>query len=104
LFQFRTGHIPTNKHLHRISKVPPPICSSCHQKNESVYHFILECTAYARLRNAMRTSLRTRSCTLANLLNDRKHAKKLLTFIAQTKRFVTTFGDVTPPADRSESR
>ncbi|KAG2036260.1 hypothetical protein BDR03DRAFT_866465, partial [Suillus americanus] len=104
LFQLRTGHVPLNKHLHRISKAPSPTCTACHQKNESVYHFILECPAHARPRNAMRTALGTNACTLANLLHNRKHVKKLLTFIAQTKRFATTFGDVTPPPDRRENR
>ncbi|KAG2742523.1 hypothetical protein P692DRAFT_201795598 [Suillus brevipes Sb2] len=29
LIQLRTGHIPLNKHLHRISKAPSPLCPSC---------------------------------------------------------------------------
>jgi len=104
LFQLRTGHVSLNKHLHRITKAPSPICEACNQKNESVYHFILECPAYTRHRNAMRTSMGTNPLTLTNLLNNRKHIKKLLTFIAQTKRFVTTHGDVSPPAERREER
>lgn len=102
LLQLRTGHVPLNKHLHRIAKLPSPICSSCQQKEESVYHYILECPAFIRPRNILRKSLGTRNLTLKELLNDRKAIRKLLTFVAQTKRFQTTFGDVTPPKEREE--
>ncbi|KAG1858630.1 hypothetical protein C8R48DRAFT_539416, partial [Suillus tomentosus] len=92
--QLRTGHVPLNKHLHHIAKLPSPICSSCHQKEESVHHYILECPAFIRPRNILRKSLGTRNLTLKELFNDRKAIRKLLTFVAQTKRFQTTFGDV----------
>ena len=48
LFQLRTGHIPLNKHLHCITKVPTPICQQCHQREETVHHFLLVCPSYAR--------------------------------------------------------
>jgi hypothetical protein len=53
LFQLRTGHVPLNKHLHCILKAPSSICEACNQKNESIYHFILECPVYMCHRNAM---------------------------------------------------
>ncbi|KAG2121945.1 hypothetical protein DEU56DRAFT_692387, partial [Suillus clintonianus] len=94
IFQLRSGHVPLNKHLHRTAKAPSPTCSSCRQKEESVFHFILECPTHTFHRNAMRTALKTRKCDLKTLLNDRKATKPLLTYIAKTKRFQTLFGDV----------
>jgi hypothetical protein len=44
------------------------------------------------------------SLTLTNLLNNHKHIKKLLSFIAQTKCFITTHGDVIPPAEHRGER
>ncbi|KAG2051246.1 hypothetical protein BDR06DRAFT_866575, partial [Suillus hirtellus] len=94
LLQLRTEHTPLNKHLHHIAKLQSPTCSSCHQKEESVYHYILECPAFIRPRNILRKSLGTQDLTLKKLLNDRKAIRKLLIFAAQTKHFQSTFGDV----------
>ncbi|KAG2120457.1 uncharacterized protein F5147DRAFT_560863, partial [Suillus discolor] len=94
LLQLRTDHVPLNKHLHRIAKLPSPICSSCHQKEGSVYYYILECPAFIRPCNILRKTLGTCDLTLKKLLNDQKAICKLLTFIVQTKHFHATFGDV----------
>ncbi|KAG2029191.1 hypothetical protein BDR03DRAFT_881577 [Suillus americanus] len=40
LIQLRTGHIPLNKHLHRISRSPSPTCPACEEREESVHHWI----------------------------------------------------------------
>ncbi|KAG2040391.1 hypothetical protein BDR03DRAFT_858064, partial [Suillus americanus] len=57
LFQLRTGHVPLNKHLFRISKSPSPICSACHQKEESVYHFMRRKTVFLHVHRVYSTML-----------------------------------------------
>ncbi|KIK35074.1 hypothetical protein CY34DRAFT_96741 [Suillus luteus UH-Slu-Lm8-n1] len=46
-------HIPLNKHLHRIARVPSPMCPACEEKEESVHHFLLSCPAYTKHRAIM---------------------------------------------------
>ncbi|KAF8994478.1 hypothetical protein BDQ17DRAFT_1181584, partial [Cyathus striatus] len=42
--QLVTGHIALNKHLHRIGKVPSPMCGKCFTNSpETVDHFLLRC-------------------------------------------------------------
>ena len=45
LTQLRMGHIPLNKHLHRLKKSPSPLCPYCLHTDESVHHFLFECQA-----------------------------------------------------------
>ncbi|KAG2046294.1 hypothetical protein BDR06DRAFT_899460, partial [Suillus hirtellus] len=92
-----TGHIPLNKHLHRISKAPSPLCPSCRERDESVHHYLLACPTYTRQRSAMRAELGPKAHQLKNLLNDNKCTKSLFKFIARTRHLLSSFGDVTPP-------
>jgi ribonuclease HI len=102
LFQLRTGHIPLNKHLHRIAKSETATCQQCNEGNESVHHFLLTCPAYTRQRNILRQELGTRAHHVKHILNDAECLKSLFTFIAKTKRFEPTFGDVSPPKDKND--
>ena len=97
LVQLRTGHIPLNKHLHRISKSPTPLCPSCEEREESVHHFLLTCPTYARQRATLQAVLGTRAHNLRDLLNGEESIKEVLKYIARTKRLSNTFGDVNPP-------
>ena len=52
--QLRTGHVPLNKHLHRIKKAnSPPLCTSCLLAEESTHHYLLKCQAHSHARVAM---------------------------------------------------
>ena len=45
--QLRTGHIPLNKHLHRIKKSATPKCLQCgHNQIETVHHYLFDCPRY----------------------------------------------------------
>ncbi|KAG1855257.1 hypothetical protein F4604DRAFT_1932318 [Suillus subluteus] len=73
-----------------IKVAASPTCSACHQKEELVYRFILECPAFTRPRNIMKSSLGTRACTLRNLLNKvhlRQYSSELLE-VSQTHTFL----------------
>jgi ribonuclease HI len=97
LFQLRSGHVPLNKYLHRISKSPSPRCQQCNEREETVHHFLVSCPKYARQRATLRNEIGPRASQLQHLLSNCNSTKALFTYIASTKRFVQTFGDVTPP-------
>ena len=50
IIQFRMGHVPLNTYLHRISKTDQPLCSFCERGNETVHHYLFDCTAWAHER------------------------------------------------------
>ncbi|KAF8576256.1 hypothetical protein K439DRAFT_1397501, partial [Ramaria rubella] len=52
LLQLCTGHVPLNKHLHRIGKTISPHCQHCPNK-ETVHHFLLLCPAHAQHRQIL---------------------------------------------------
>ncbi|EJD36174.1 hypothetical protein AURDEDRAFT_74519 [Auricularia subglabra TFB-10046 SS5] len=45
IIQLRMGHVPLNRHLHRVKKHAHPTCNACGAVSESVRHFLLEYTA-----------------------------------------------------------
>ena len=47
LIQLRSGHVPLNKHLHRIGKVDSPKSLACQVSNKTVHHFLVTCPKYA---------------------------------------------------------
>ena len=44
-----TGHIGLNKHLHRINCSDTSNCPNCTDTEETVAHYIGQCTAYSRI-------------------------------------------------------
>ncbi|KAG1887941.1 uncharacterized protein F5891DRAFT_892364, partial [Suillus fuscotomentosus] len=56
--------------------------------------FLFVCPTYATHRRKLKAELGTRSQQLKHLLNDEKCIESLFKYIARTKRFVSTFGDV----------
>lgn len=47
--QLHTGHIPLNKHLHRIKRSATPMCLQCGDAQiESIHHFLFDCPRYNR--------------------------------------------------------
>ena len=45
-----TGHCHVNKHLHNLGLVRSTLCDRCSTDEESAYHIVCLCPAYARLR------------------------------------------------------
>ncbi|KAG2035757.1 hypothetical protein BDR03DRAFT_867388, partial [Suillus americanus] len=96
LIQLCPGHIPLNKHLHRISRLPSPTHPACEEREESVHHFLIACPAYARQRSIMKAELGMCANSLKGLLNKGKSIKAVLKYIARMKHLKNTFGDVSP--------
>ncbi|KAG2741299.1 hypothetical protein P692DRAFT_20684418, partial [Suillus brevipes Sb2] len=60
----RTGNILLNKHVHRTSRAPSPICPACEESEELVHQFLLSYPAYARQREMLKAELGTRANNL----------------------------------------
>jgi hypothetical protein len=97
LVQLRTGHIPLNKHLHRIKRSPTPLCPACKRADETVHHFLFDCRAHEHARSRLRHSLGRKSKSLSDLLGRTESRKTLLEYVARTEPLKVTFGDVSPP-------
>jgi len=87
IVQLRTGHVPLNKHLHRINRSATPICQRCCQAPESTRHFILECSSYSQQRHSLRTRLGRGGDKLESILSTRNGHQQLVRYIATTGRF-----------------
>lgn len=94
LTQLRSGHAPLQYHLHKLGKVPSPLCPTCGIEKETVHHFLMTCPGYRHFRDVMRFELGRPAFTTAKLLNSRRTMKPLFKFINRTRRLEPTFGDV----------
>lgn len=92
LIQLRTGHIPLNKYLHKIGKRTSAICERCSQGEETVKHYLLECTAYSTERAIMKRKFGRSAESLKFLLSNQKALGGTIGYINQTKRMIDTHG------------
>lgn len=91
IVQLRTGHAPLNRHLFKIKKIETPMCPACGRYEETVMHYLLQCTAYSRQRHNMRATLKRQTLNMKMLLAQRKNLPALINYVEQTKRFTMTF-------------
>jgi ribonuclease HI len=96
LIQLRSGHIPLNKHLHRIGKAESPICPCCRQHEETVHHFLIRCPAHRNARTALTHAAGRDATSLHKLLSKPKLIPHLFRFIGRAGRLRSVFGDLTP--------
>ncbi|TFK58764.1 hypothetical protein BDN72DRAFT_746728, partial [Pluteus cervinus] len=95
----RTQHIPLNAYLHRFKRADSPYCKSCIKSRlylrETVTHYLFECPAWKSQRDALRRRVECgMATTLKSMLSDEETTKELITFIHETRRFITRPGDV----------
>ena len=102
LFQLRTGHVPLNKHLHRIQKLETPKCAHCQGRDETVLHYLLECPEYSEPRKRLKRALHRKARNIAALLADTKCTKETLIFMHVTCRFKLTHGNLDPPQEKEK--
>ena len=53
IFQFRTGHAPTNYHLNRIKPTHEPFCRHCGDSYETVQHLLFNCPKLQNIRHLL---------------------------------------------------
>lgn len=98
LMQLRTGHVPLNSYLYRITKSNTRRCESCWRRRrqevpEMVVHYLFECQEYAAERYDMDRALGRHSRDLQAIFTSLDHIKELLKFVGKTARFKKTLGD-----------
>ena len=91
LLQVKTGHTPLAKHLNHIGKTGSLICPACQQVEETVQHFMLHCPAHNAARQ---NNMEGRDINIMKLFTTAKTLCALFTYIAETGRWHSTFGDL----------
>ncbi|KAI0782617.1 hypothetical protein C8Q75DRAFT_727345, partial [Abortiporus biennis] len=94
LFQLRSGHIPLRYHLHRIGKAASPFCPACHLSTETVFHFLIRCSAYNQQRRILHRELGNPGRSVITLLSEPGATRPLFRFIHSTGRFTKTFSNL----------
>ena len=79
-----TGHAWLNKHLHTIKRSETPTCPLCQSENETVNHFIYECTSLDEERE--RVFGPTKISPEHNPIKEMEH-KLIIAFCKISKRF-----------------
>ena len=87
LVQLWTSHVQLWRYLYNISSVGTPLCPSCTQKEETLWNFLLTCTAYMEQHQHMINTLRCNALDLAKLLSDPVCTEYMLDYVHATKHF-----------------
>jgi hypothetical protein len=108
LFQLRTERIPLNKYLHRIKRSDTDKCPACMQNSnqqvaETVKHFLFECPTYRQQRHTMEVKLGRNSRDLKTILQNEKHTKLLIQYVARTGRLKHSLGNLEDPKNANTS-
>ena len=69
IIQLRSGHMPLNTYLHRISKLDQPTCTHCRTGEETMHHYLFNCGVWKHEHWLMGHSLGRASKSLWSLLN-----------------------------------
>lgn len=109
LVQLRTGHTPLQHHLHNIQQSESPACPNCDYPNETPFHYVMHCPAYETQRKVMLRATHSKDgrATFQTLITTADQIPHLFRFIAATKRFESTWGnipDVPIPANATTTR
>jgi len=93
LVQLRTGHVPLQKHLHRIGKVESPVCPACRTGDGTVYHYLMVCPAYTIQRRCIVGHMRRAARSVGTLLSNPKAFPHLFKFIHDSRQFRNIAGE-----------
>ena len=91
IVQLHMGHTPLNHHLHRIKATDSPTCPTCHERDETVLHYLLHCHTYEQQRYNLQCKIGPDARNLQKLLSTRKHIPALINFVRDTRRFTHIF-------------
>jgi hypothetical protein len=93
LMQIRSGHIPLNSYLFKISKTDSPACRACQNNQgdetppETVTHFLFECEAYTAQRQHLAKKTGSANLNLKAIMGNTKSMRALAIFVTKTRRF-----------------
>jgi hypothetical protein len=95
IIQIRSGQVPLNSYLFRISKADSPLCSVCHDEQgeepppETVNHFLFECKAHDEQRDHLTKKIGRANMNLKSIMKSEKRMRALANFITKTGRLDT---------------
>jgi hypothetical protein len=101
ILQLHTGHAPLNKHLNCINKAPTALCPACGLADETIFHFLMSCPAYAQYRTELGMKVPRPRNKISDLLTNPAVYKHTLRYIQQTGRIKNVFGNVTGMRNQS---
>ena len=90
LTQIRTGHIPLKSYLHRIKRADTPFCEHCLEDDnmeETLYHYLFECSGFAKERAVMARHIGRGSNDFKHILSNTRNTTHLIEYVTATKRF-----------------
>ncbi|TFK18195.1 hypothetical protein FA15DRAFT_555318, partial [Coprinopsis marcescibilis] len=87
LAQMGMGHIALEEYLHRIGKVPSPLCQGWQTEAETATHFLFQCPKYRAEREELRGMLLRGGNVLHTLLMKEAVWPALFRFINATQQF-----------------
>ena len=97
LMQLCTGQTGLNKYLHWIQCSITPICHNCDENtNETIHHFLFDCSHYHREWAILSNKLHWWSHDLTYLLSHPAAIPLLHCYIQATGQFKKTFGNHLP--------
>ena len=99
LMQLRTGHIPLNAFLHRISQADSPTHPTCQHTDETIHHYLFDCPGHTQARHSLGRAMGQNSKSIQHLLGNWQSYKSVLKYVRTTGRFKNIYGDLpTRPA------
>jgi len=94
LTQLCIGHIPLNKHLHRIKRHDNPNWPHCPGTPEDINHYLFRCNKYATHRHKLVTNIKRKAFSTPHLLTDPVIIRHTLNFVNATWRSTHIHGDI----------
>ena len=83
--RLRSNHLPLNVFLHRIRRGDSPTCSRCNLSDETIRHYLFECTAYRQIRRETLDGLGRNSRDTRFLLSTKKGIEAVMRYVKATK-------------------
>lgn len=74
-------------YLHRFNKVASPTCPACHERAETVTHYLMHCPAYEHMRDLRDAAFPAAANSLSRLLTAEDAIPHLLRYVQDTQRF-----------------
>ena len=95
IMQLCTSQIGLNEHLHCIKWADSPLCPNCDKNtDETIHHFLFNCTKYHHKRHILQQKLHHYSCDLLYLLSNPTTTLPLLKYVHSSGHLKQTFGAV----------
>ena len=87
-------HCPLCQYLHCFKNAATLTCLACHQKDETVEHYLLHCSVFEGERRELAKAVDLGVGALSKLLGNTKSVKALFQYINCMGQFKRTYGEL----------